>query len=202
MPKNYIPAADVNTLIMRAAENLPEYSDYFTTMPTLSSTFLTRGELLMALYHFNTVVEGKIATDKSEALIQAQSNLNAAKALRNSKEVSHYTATQQLSCFCTPNSTHPVQFDVMSGAIVEGSIQYVNETDKIPASQLTVNPMTVEDTFAFIQDAIDRKADSIDVTYDAEYGFPTKMNIDYSMMMADEEQYYTYSVRVVEEMNQ
>lgn len=202
MPKNNIPAADVNTLIARAAEKLPDYSVHFSNVPALSHTFLTRGELLTALYYMNVAVEGKIAHDKEEALSAAWAQLNNAKAKWESKNVEHYVVTQQLSCFCTPNSTHPVQFDVMSGSVVTGTLQDVNETDRIPASQLTVNPMTVEQAFAFIQDAIDREADSIDVAYDAEYGFPTKMNIDYSVMMADEEQYYTYSVRVVEEMNQ
>lgn len=79
-----------------------------------------------------------------------------------------------------------------------GSLEDLSDTDKIPASQLTVTPMTVEDAFALIQDAIDREADRIDVTYNATYGFPTVMNLDYSIMMADEEQYYTYGVTVIE----
>jgi len=51
--------------------------------------------------------------------------------------------------------------------------------------------------FALIQDAIDREADKITVTYDETLGYPTAINIDYSVMMADEEQSYTYSVKVV-----
>ncbi len=127
-------------------------------------------------------------------LSAAEANMNKAKQLWDSKNINHYMVKQQHSCFCTPNSTHPVQFEVKNDAVVTGSLEDISETDKIPASQLTIDPMTVEKAFVFIQDAIDRKADNITVEYDAKLGNPTKINIDYSTMMADEEAYYTYSV--------
>ena len=55
-------------------------------------------------------------------------------------------------------------------------------------------PMTVEEMFALIQNAIDEKADAITVTYDATLGYPKELWVDYSKMMADEEMSYTYSV--------
>lgn len=163
-------------------------------IPQIAGWHLTRGELLTALYHINVIIEGQIATEKEEMLSAVWANMNKAKELWNSKNINHYMVKQQHSCFCTPNSTHPIQFEVKNGAVVTGSLEDINETDKLPASQLTVDPMTAEKAFAFIQDAIDRKADSIVVEYDAKLGNPTKINVDYSTMMADEEAYYTYSV--------
>lgn len=198
MPKKFITREDVNTLVARALNILPQNSAYNVNVPTIKGSFLTRGELLLGLYHLDVIIKGQIHAEKEEALSAAQTELNAAIALWNSKDVNHYEVRQQLSCFCTPNSTHPVGFEVKDDMVVTGSLEDLNDTDKIPASQLTVTPMTVEDAFALIQDAIDRQADSINVTYNATYGFPTVMNLDYSMMMADEEQYYTYGVTVIE----
>lgn len=197
MPKLYLTRSDVNTLIERTLDKLPAYKSLAPTLPSLSSSFLTRGELLTALYRINAIVEGQIAIEKNEMLAVQQSRLNAAKQLWASKNVKHYTVTQQHSCFCAPNSTHPVQFDVLSGSVVTGTLQDMSETDKIAPSQLMVTPMTVEDAFAFIQEAIDRKADSMTIKYDATLGNPTEVSIDYSTMMADEESYYTYSVKVI-----
>ncbi len=42
-----------------------------------------------------------------------------------------------------------------------------------------------------IQDAINRKADSLSVQYASQFGYPTQIDIDYSSQIADEEVYLT-----------
>ncbi len=195
MPKNLLTREDARTLLVRALDQLPAYESYRNEIPAIKAGFLTRGELIKALYSINVVVEAKIADQKDQSLTAAQTKLNAAISLWNSKDINNYTATQQLSCFCTPNSTHPISFEVKNDLVVSGSVKDVNETDKIPANELLSTPKTVEQMFALIQDAIDRKADSMTIEYDATLGVPMKINIDYSTMMADEEMYYTYSVQ-------
>jgi hypothetical protein len=46
---------------------------------------------------------------------------------------------------------------------------------------------TVDGLFDFIADAIDRGAETIDVTFDAELGLPTHIRVDYRLGLADEE---------------
>lgn len=196
MPKNLISYKDLNTMFVRAIDMMPAYSDYQAALSAYANTngFLTRGQLLNGLHYIDAIVTKQIADDKDIALTEAQAKLDAAKALWNSKNVDDYTARQQLSCFCAPGSTHPISFDVKNGVVVSGSMHDVNETDQIPASELYATPKTVVEMFALVQDAIDRKADSMTIEYDATYGYPKTVNIDYSTMMADEEQYYTYAL--------
>lgn len=42
-----------------------------------------------------------------------------------------------------------------------------------------------------IQDAINRKAFSLNVRYSARFGYPTQIDIDYDSQIADEEKYLT-----------
>ena len=46
---------------------------------------------------------------------------------------------------------------------------------------------TVEDMFRLIEDAIDRDAESVQVTYHDRLGYPTHISIDYSSRIADDE---------------
>lgn len=52
---------------------------------------------------------------------------------------------------------------------------------------------SIMDLFDVIQSAIDQKAYSIAVVYNADWGYPEEIAIDYNVMMADEEFYTTVS---------
>ena len=115
MPRNYITAADVNTLISRATSLAPSFAASYS-YPTvkISGSFLTRGELLHALYSADMFVSAWLNEQENTSLQTAQANLNAAKTLWSSQSSAHYSATQQASCFCTEEWRSPVTFDVMS----------------------------------------------------------------------------------------
>lgn len=69
MPKNFITRDDVHTLMARAANKMPSsYSMHASNAPSIHGSFLTRGELLIALYYINAVVEEQIAADKADTL--------------------------------------------------------------------------------------------------------------------------------------
>jgi hypothetical protein len=55
--------------------------------------------------------------------------------------------------------------------------------------------MTIEWAFELIQDAINTYASSITVVYDETLGYPMSIVIDYDVMMADEEAYYTFQIQ-------
>ena len=97
----------------------------------------------------------------------------------------YQTATK---CFCMQEYVAPVDVTVIDGEVV--SVVYATDafTGEVPEAQRFTS---VDGLFAFLQDAIDRDAVSINVTYDGKTGYPTSAFVDYSAQMADEEQGFT-----------
>ena len=94
-----------------------------------------------------------------------------------------YTFILRRLCFCG-GGTDPAEVVVQSGVRV--SVTDVQTGEPIPAEWRQYY-LTVPELFDFIEDAIDRKAYQIDVTYHAETGFPTHVQIDYIENAIDEE---------------
>ena len=103
----------------------------------------------------------------------------------NAAGVNHYTFELTVSCFCPFMEIMPITVEVKDGQIV---------------SMMDVNGKAVEGEFAqYLEEAasMDRlfevaeknasEADEIQVTYDAQYGFPTAINIDFIKMAVDDE---------------
>ena len=103
----------------------------------------------------------------------------------NTAGVSHYTFELIVSCFCPFMDIMPITVEVKDGQIV---------------SMTDVNGKALEGEFVqYIEEAasMDRlfalaeknasEAEEIQVTYDAQYGFPTAINIDFIKMAVDDE---------------
>lgn len=93
-----------------------------------------------------------------------------------------FTVSQQ--CFCPPEIRNPVVVTVRGDSIVSRAYAGTGaplDTTRAPMA------LTVDGLFAKIRDAKARKAAAINVTYHATLGYPTKLWIDYSAAMADEE---------------
>lgn len=104
-------------------------------------------------------------------------NLAQARTLWDRKDVASYSYVLELQCFCAPASQlEPVRVTVQNGAVA--SVRYV-ETNATAPSDIFGPYDTVEELFDLIQDAIDRDADLLQVGYDATYGFPHTINVDY-----------------------
>jgi Family of unknown function (DUF6174) len=110
------------------------------------------------------------------------------RSLWDQANISNYRITVSNSCFCIPDARGPVVIEVRNGQTT--SITSV-------ATGQPVNPQffekykTIPKLFNVIQDAIARKAFSIDVSYDPKLGYPTQINIDYDSQIADEEIFLT-----------
>ncbi|MEH2247270.1 DUF6174 domain-containing protein [Nostoc sp.] len=106
----------------------------------------------------------------------------------NQRNISNYEYTLSNSCFCIEDARGPVVIKVRNGQTT--SVTSV-------ATGKPVNPdffqsyNTIPKLFNVIQDAINRKAFSLNVEYSARFGYPTKINIDYDSQIADEEKYLT-----------
>lgn len=115
-------------------------------------------------------------------------NLQQARTLWDSKDVASYSYILELQCFCAPASElKPVLVTVNNGAVA--SVQYWDEnpSKRTPAPATVFGPYdTVEELFALVDDAIDRDADVLQVSYNAEYGFPQAVNVDYEAGGSDQ----------------
>ncbi|MEH1963205.1 MAG: DUF6174 domain-containing protein [Nostoc sp.] len=123
----------------------------------------------------------------------ASNNLNLSRLKSNrhlwyQQNISNYRYTLSNSCFCIPESRGPVVIEVRNGKTI--SITSV-ATGKPVNPELFQKYKTIPKLFNVIQDAINRKAFSLNVQYSPKLGYPTQINIDYNSQIADEEKYLT-----------
>ena len=94
-----------------------------------------------------------------------------------------YAFVLQRSCFCL--NVHPL-FVVVQRDTVAGVLDFETFESVDPRFGETVDSL-------FIQSAIDRRAEKIRVTYDAEKGFPTAIDYDDASQIADDEIFFRVS---------
>jgi hypothetical protein len=109
-------------------------------------------------------------------------DLDGAHQLWRAQKLHTYAFTLQSSCFCV--NTPPLQVLVLADTVA-GVFDLSTGT--------AIDPRlgeTVEDLFAFVQNAIDRKAHLIRANFDESKGFPTEIDYDGSAQVADDEIFY------------
>lgn len=110
-------------------------------------------------------------------------DLVAARARWNSNGVSNYVVTARTLCFCVLGG-QPVRVSVRNGAVT--SVVVIATGQPVDAA-LTSVYRPIESLFDVLEDAVQRRAHRIEVTYDKQYGYPTRFFIDYLENAADEE---------------
>ena len=101
-----------------------------------------------------------------------------------------YSYEFQVTCYCPDDTTREVLIEVTNDEVTR--VTYTDDGTDVTAVPMDWYP-TIEGLFAEIDEAIANNADTIDVTYDDRYGYPTDIFIDHSAMMADEETDWTAS---------
>ncbi len=101
-----------------------------------------------------------------------------------SENITEYTYTLQITCFCPPEITQPVLVRVSEDSIL--SVVDAASGEPVEGS-LIGNFYTVDDLFDVVQDAIDGEAHQLSVTYDPHLGYPISIVIDYDELAVDEE---------------
>ena len=104
-----------------------------------------------------------------------------------------YQLTLSRSCFCSAEGAGLVVLTVLEGEPAEW--QYFLSGDPLAPEWRAFFP-TVEGLFDFVEDAIDRGAESIEVRYDEDLGLPTTIRIDYRLAAVDEEIAYEVAKRL------
>lgn len=108
----------------------------------------------------------------------------------DSQAVSHYRFNLSIGCFCPYHEIMPLTVEVKNGQVV--SMTDVNGQPL--REELRANfdeAATVERLFAIVEQAASGGADEVKVEYDAAYGFPASISIDYIEEAIDDEIGYT-----------
>ncbi|MEH1943795.1 MAG: DUF6174 domain-containing protein [Nostoc sp.] len=126
-------------------------------------------------------------TSKNFNLRRAEKRLEFNRRFWNQQNISNYDYTLSNSCFCIGDARGPVVIKVRNGQT--SSITSVATGKDV--KEYFQNYNTIPKLFDVIQDAIKRKAASLNVRYNARFGYPTQIDIDYNSQIADEERYLT-----------
>ena len=131
-----------------------------------------------------TTVVSSPTPEAADGLEQQKLELAKNRDLWGSQKIEDYRFEYRRICFCLPEFVAPVEISVVDGMISDAAFLEDGTVAGIPDISIYE---TVEDLFDLIQDAIDRDAYSLLVTYDAEFGYPAEARIDYDIRIADEE---------------
>ena len=115
--------------------------------------------------------------------VSPASTIEEARALWQSQGVKGYEVTIEQTCFCPPDLLQPMRVTVREGKVIdiEGLEQPLNHPDILDERRLTI-----EGLLDLIEQARG-SADKLVVEYDAQYGFPASLEVDYSPFIADDE---------------
>jgi hypothetical protein len=109
----------------------------------------------------------------------------AARARWGSRAVADDSwVVQRGACECLPEWTRPLLVQVEDGV----AIAVTDAETRQPIPSLASSPApTVDYLFGVIADALDQGAYRLRVEYDATYGYPRVVEIDYDEVMVDDE---------------
>lgn len=110
-------------------------------------------------------------------------NLVAARTRWDAMSGPTYSYRVDRDCECVLGG-RLLTVSVHRGAVI--SAAYEDSGSQVDQALWAYVP-TVPDLFDMIQDALDRKAAYLAVTYDPTYGYPTHIQIDYSVNAVDDE---------------
>ena len=105
----------------------------------------------------------------------------------NDANISHYRMQVGVSCFCPFGDINPITVEVKDGQIVSmvgANGAEVLDTDPVYASLSQYG--NVDSLFTWLGQAL-ADADKIEVSYDATYGFPNNVAVDYIAEATDDE---------------
>lgn len=113
------------------------------------------------------------------------SELSDQRAVWEAQGLDDYSFVLQKSCFCPNEYTDPVLVTVAGDAVVDAVYTDQSELAGQPAAA-DYGVVTVDGLFDLAEDAV-READEVEIEYDATWGFPTAIRIDYMRDAIDDE---------------
>ena len=123
---------------------------------------------------------------------QNQSELDQNWQKWQDADISHYRYNLAISCFCVFSQDMPLIIEVQDGQVV--SMEYTSGNEIDPSSREYFQRFeTIDRLFEQLQKDIGGEADEVVVTYNATYGFPEEVKIDYVLEATDDELWLTIS---------
>jgi hypothetical protein len=105
------------------------------------------------------------------------------------QNLSHYRYQVSIGCFCAFRSQMPLTVEIQDGQVVS-----MTDSQGKPVSadfkDTFMRAAPLENLFTTLA-AAQKDAESVEVTYDATYGFPNQISVDNSKAIADDEIFYT-----------
>ena len=105
------------------------------------------------------------------------------RTLWEAQRLTDYTFDVVRNCYCLGRAD--VRVTVKDG-VITGVTEIASEVARDPETFRTIDGL-----FDLVQDAYDRDAHEVQVEFDPGRGYPTRIWIDYVLMMADEEMGFT-----------
>jgi hypothetical protein len=111
-------------------------------------------------------------------------------------DIQHYRMEFRASCFCGREFTELVTVEVLQDSIRSVTVVSTGlSVENMPTDAW----LTVAELFAAVEQAILEEADELQVTYNAELGYPEFIFIDLEEMVIDEEMgYQVFDLEVVQ----
>jgi hypothetical protein len=111
-------------------------------------------------------------------------DLRAARRRWEATRPAAYAFTFQRVCFCPTEITRPTVVTVRNGAVE--SLRYADDGAPVDGRYASLFP-TIDGLFDAIDQALERPPASFDATYDADRGYPVRVDIDPIRDAVDEE---------------
>ncbi|NWG34240.1 MAG: hypothetical protein HXY42_07335 [Chloroflexi bacterium] len=133
------------------------------------------------------------------AMILAACSAGGSELSRNQAKwqeagITHYRFQLNVSCFCLFRSQMPLTIEVKDGEII--SMTDVNgEAFPMddPMSDLVMKHATIDRLFSELKSDSVQTADRLTMSFDATYGYPVEVAIDFIELAADDELYLSVS---------
>jgi hypothetical protein len=127
-----------------------------------------------------------------------KSEVEQARDKWQAANISHYRFELFISCFCIFTENMPLIIEVKDGEVVSMEYKTGKEIDP-QLLDLFNRYTTIDKLFNGLEKGFDTEgddqgpADKVAAEYDATYGFPTKIDIDFAEQAADDELYLSIS---------
>ena len=116
------------------------------------------------------------ACSKTEVIREARNQ----EKIWNEKNITNYSFTLRINCYCTPERNGPHRIKVVNNKIVTVNGQSYNP-------EITGTLPTVSELFEIIKLKLSQKPFQESITYDPTLGHPTSVYFDMDERIADEE---------------
>ncbi len=111
-------------------------------------------------------------------LIRVVADLEAAERRWQQAAIASYSYTFQWICFCPYQRVRITVVDGIVTTVIDTETMDTVEADRYG---------TVEDLFAFVDDAVAQQAAAVEADYDAVWGYPYTASVDYLRYAIDDE---------------